>query len=75
MPKLPIVSAKQLLKVCHKLGYQIIRQKGSHIRLKHFHNPERQPLTVPDHRVIGKGLLRKILRDMKITVEDFSKLL
>ena len=55
-------------------GYQVARQKGSHIRLIH-HDPKRNPLTIPDHKTIGKGLLRKLLRDAERSVSDFLKLL
>lgn len=72
MPKLPLVSGKTAIKVFIKIGYQVIRQKGSHIRL---HHPKKKPLTVPNHKVLGKGLLRKLLRDSELLIEDFIKLL
>ncbi|MDP3726414.1 MAG: type II toxin-antitoxin system HicA family toxin [bacterium] len=72
MPKLPIVSGKQMIKVLQKVGYTIARQRSSHIRLYH---PEREPVTVPDYKTIGRGLLRKILRETQVSVEDFVRLL
>ncbi len=75
MPKLPIVSAKEAIKAFEKMDYQIIRQKGSHIRMHSKIDKSKQPLTIPNHKMIGKGLLRKLLRDAELTVEDFLNLL
>ncbi len=75
MSKLPSISAKEAIKVFEKLGYQIIRQKGSHIRMCHEINKNKRPLTIPNHKIIGRGLLRKLLRDTRLTVEDLLKLL
>lgn len=72
MPKLPLVSGKTAIKVFIKIGYQIMRQRGSHIRLHHLH---KKPLTVPDHKVLGRGLLRKLLKDSELSIEDFIKLI
>ncbi|MDJ0636243.1 MAG: type II toxin-antitoxin system HicA family toxin [Xenococcaceae cyanobacterium MO_188.B29] len=51
-----------------------MRQKGSHVRMKHEDN---RVVTVPVHKgkTIGKGLLRKILRDAELTIEEFIELL
>jgi predicted RNA binding protein YcfA (HicA-like mRNA interferase family) len=75
MSKLPLVSAKETIRVFEKLNYRIIRQKGSHIRMRHKTDRSKSPLTIPSHKTIGKGLLRKLLRDAELTVEDFKKLL
>ncbi|HJH29692.1 MAG TPA: type II toxin-antitoxin system HicA family toxin [Methanosarcinaceae archaeon] len=73
--KLPVISGKDAVKVFEKLGYVQMRQTGSHIRMKHTSNMFKKPITVPNHRVLGKGLLRKLLRDVDIPIEDFVKLL
>lgn len=72
MPKLPIISAGRLLKALIKIGYRIVRQKGSHIRL---HCDGNEPVTIPLHKEIGKGLLRKILRDADLTADQLIELL
>jgi predicted RNA binding protein YcfA (HicA-like mRNA interferase family) len=53
------------------MGYRVIRQRGSHMRLV---CPGRKSITVPDHKVIGRGLLKRILRDAEISVAVFIKL-
>ncbi len=72
--KIPVVSGMDCIKALEKIGYVVIRQKGSHIRLKDKN--ERLPaVTVPDHKELRPGLLRKILNDADLTVEDFLRLL
>lgn len=75
MFKLPIVSGDRAIAVFKKLGYRVVRQRGSHVRMHHFSDKFKEPLTIPRHRTLGKGLLRKILRDAEINVYDFLKLL
>lgn len=74
MPKLPTVTAKETINALKKIGFVIVRQKGSHLRMKHKDN---RVVTVPIHnnKNLGKGLLRKILRDTELTVEEFLELL
>ena len=72
MTKLSILSARKIIKVLENLGFKIVRQKGSHIQFKHT---DGRFTTVPNHpsRDVGVGLLRKILRDIEISPEEFSK--
>ena len=72
MPKLPSISGEQAIKCFEKLGYQVIRQHGSHIRM---HHKRRKPLTIPRHKILGKGLLRKLIRDAEIDIKELLKLL
>ena len=73
-PKLPVVSGRQAIRVLERLGYQVVRQRGSHIRLRDESDPEHLPVTVPDHRTLKPGLLRQILRDANLTVDEFVDL-
>jgi predicted RNA binding protein YcfA (HicA-like mRNA interferase family) len=74
MPKLPNVTAPALITALEKIGFVIIRQKGSHVRMKH---DDGRVVTIPVHtgKDIGKGLLLKILRDDDISKEDLIDLL
>jgi predicted RNA binding protein YcfA (HicA-like mRNA interferase family) len=72
MTRLPQISGRELVRVLEKLGYRNARQKGSHMRLLHR---DRKPLSVPDHKIIGKGLLHKILRDAGIDADQLRQLL
>ncbi len=69
-PKLPVVSGDALIRSLGKFGYVAVRQKGSHVRLRHSTDPQRLPLTVPLHTEIAFGTLRRILRDAAVTVEQ-----
>ncbi len=73
-PKLPVVSGMDCIKALKKVGYVVVRQKGSHVRLKDKHGIL-PPVTVPDHKELRPGLLRKILNDAGLTLEDFTRLL
>jgi len=75
MLKLPVISGSQAIKCFEKIGYHIIRQRGSHVRMRHKSNSTKQPLTIPHHKTLGKGLLCKLLRDSELSIEEFSKLL
>ena len=75
MPKLPLISAKEAIKAFEKIGYQVIRRRGSHIRMRHKIDTNKQPITIPNHKTIGKGLLRKLLRDTELTIEYFLELI
>lgn len=70
MPQLPILSGRDIVKVLEKIGYREVRQSGSHIRLSH---PNRKSVTVPDYKMVARGLLRKILRDGEMLPEEFLK--
>lgn len=74
MPQLPVLRARELINALEKAGFIVVRQKGSHVRLKH---PDGRVVTVPVHtgQEIGRGLLRKILRDADISVEELIRLL
>ena len=69
MPKIPLWNYKKVVKTLESFGYDIVRQKGSHIRLSH---PDKDSVTVPAHNLVARGTLRKILRDANISVEEFT---
>lgn len=73
MPKLPIVSGKEVVKALTKLGYIIDHQTGSHIILRNKDPPHRR-LTIPNHREIAKGTLRAIIKQAGLTREGFMEL-
>jgi len=42
--------------------------------MRHKSDGAKRPLTIPRHKTLGKGLMRKLLRDAELTIEGFSKL-
>ena len=74
MPKLPIISGKDLVKAFAKIGYEVDHQTGSHIILRHNIPPHRR-LTIPNHKEIAKGTLRAIIRQAGLSREEFFSLM
>ena len=72
---LPVVSGREAIRVFQQLGYSIVRQRGSHIRMRHGTDPSRKPLTIPDHRTLKPGLLRHPMRDADVDPEEVRRLL
>jgi len=70
LSKLPVVSGAQAVRAFERLGYEVDRQRGSHIILRHPKGPNRR-LVVPNHRSIAKGTLRALIREAGLTVEEF----
>jgi len=73
LPKLSPAKPDEVKRVLEKLGFICIRQSGSHMI---FHQPDGRWTTVPIHKGkdLGKGILRKILKDAKISVDEFERL-
>jgi predicted RNA binding protein YcfA (HicA-like mRNA interferase family) len=69
--KLPTLSGKDLVKVAVKLGFEIRRQRGSHIVLK----KEKKLLVIPQHKNLKKGTLIQILKVLGISREELNDLL
>lgn len=72
MTKLPVVSARELVAAMRRLGYEVRRQTGSHVHLKHDQRPR---LTIPNHKEIARGTLKAILTQTGISVEELIALL
>lgn len=74
MSKLPMITAKELIIILLKLGFEFKRQKGSH---KFFQHKDGRTTVVPDHGTeqLDRGLLNKIIKqDLMITIEAFLKI-
>ena len=74
MSVLPRISGREAVAAFRRVGYEVERQKGSHVILRNSDPPYRR-LTVPDHREVAKGTLRALIRDAGLTVEEFVALL
>lgn len=72
-PRSPVVSGAQLVRALGRAGWQVARQRGSHVRLEH---PGRDvPITVPLHRELKRGTLSGILRDAGLDYDALRELL
>ena len=73
--KLPILSSREIIKILETIGFKNTRKsKGSHFRYIH---PDGRKTTIPVHKnkTLGRGLLRKILRDIELSPEELFELL
>ena len=71
MTDVPSLSYLQILRALQRLGFVVVRQKGSHIRL-HRRGPDGMvKITVPAHRPVKRSTLAKILKDAGIELEEF----
>ena len=70
--KLPLLNAKELIKILNKMSFEVIRQRGSHIYMKH---KDGRCTVVPLHsgRDVGRGLLKRILNEIDVSREEFLK--
>jgi len=71
--KLPVISGRDLARALRKVGFDLDRQKGSHMIL--FRAEPTTTLSVPDHRELDRGTLRALLRQAAVTPEELSQLL
>ena len=75
MGLLPSLKSHEVIAALVKAGFRIIRQSGSHVRLQHSADATRQT-TVPQHSApLPLWLMRAILRQAKISVTEFRKLI
>ncbi len=73
MARLPSVSGQQAVAAFQRIGFEIRRQRGSHIILVRTGTPV--TLSVPEHRELKRGTLRALIRQANLTVDEFVKLL
>ncbi|MEK6886424.1 MAG: type II toxin-antitoxin system HicA family toxin [Nanoarchaeota archaeon] len=74
MPELKRISGKDCIKIlCNKFGFQIARQKGSHVVLKKETPSGKVGTVVPVHEELKMPTLRSILKLAHISEEEFSK--
>jgi predicted RNA binding protein YcfA (HicA-like mRNA interferase family) len=66
MPRLPQISGRQLIRLLESIGYEKVRQRGSHVRLRRISAAGEHNVTVPDHKVVAKGTLNDILTRVSI---------
>ena len=74
MPKLTMISGKKLLKLLIDNGFQIVRVAGSHHFLKNEVTNKTTTVPIHSNEDLGRGLLKQILRDAAMSVEEFDNL-
>ena len=75
MTNLPVLKPKKLISILERTGWKIIRQKGSHVQLKHP-NKTGFRVTIPFHNEdIAPGTLNSIIKQMGLNKKEFEKLM
>ncbi|WP_407282000.1 type II toxin-antitoxin system HicA family toxin [Methanolobus sp. WCC1] len=67
MPELPVTSGKKAIKALTKMGFVVVRQKGSHVFLQR--GPD--TVTIPLHNPLKKGTLNSVLKQGNVSLEEF----
>ncbi len=75
MPKLPVLSGKDIVKILSKIGYQHIRTKGSHMVMVKQTERGKKTIPVPNHKELAKGTLKAIMSQADLKLDDLLNLL
>lgn len=75
MTKVPSLNFDRIIAALRRDGWVVVRQKGSHIRLQKHLALETLKITVPTHKPVKRSTLAHILKQAKLTVEQFEALL
>ena len=67
-----MISGDDFVRAIRKIGYEWDHTEGSHMILLH---PSRRRLSVPRHRELGRGILRRLIEQAGLTREEFQELL
>jgi len=74
MSKVPSLPYTDVIRALQRAGWVVVRQKGSHVRLQKHTLSEVLKLTVPAHRPIKRSTLSHILKQARLTVDEFLEL-
>lgn len=73
--KLPRVEGREVVRALERSGFEVRRQKGSHVHLRRESDGRRTTVPVHSGKTLPPGTLRAILRDAGLDPEDFRKLI
>jgi len=74
MSTVPSLPYDRIIRALQRDGWVVVRQRGSHIRLQKHTPSQTLKLTVPAHRPIKRSTLSHILKQARISVDDFLNL-
>jgi predicted RNA binding protein YcfA (HicA-like mRNA interferase family) len=73
MPKLPRISSREAIRALERLGFNQVRQTGSHVVMKKQTEEGAIGCVVPMHQELKTGTLSGILKQARVTVEEFTE--
>lgn len=71
MTKYPILSAREIISALKKLGFDVVKQRGSHIKLSRKTTSRKITTIVPSHKTVMAGTLKGILELAEVPLEEF----
>jgi len=69
-PKYKVLSGSDIIKLFQKFGFEIVSQKGSHVKLKRLIKGQKQVLVIPNHRELDIGTLKSIYRQASVYISE-----
>jgi len=72
--KLPVLTAREFLAILKRLGFEPFHQRGGHLTLKRPSDGRRATVPVHASRTLKKGLLKGLLKDIGLSVQDLNRL-
>lgn len=70
--RLPLLSGREAARVFERAGFVFDHQRGSH--MIYYRESDGRHLSIPDHRELGRGLLRKLIKQAGLTPVEFNRL-
>ena len=70
--RMPLLSGREAARVFERAGFVFDHQRGSH--MIYYREADGRHLSIPDHRQLGRGILRKLIRQAGLTPEQFVRL-
>jgi predicted RNA binding protein YcfA (HicA-like mRNA interferase family) len=71
LPKIPSENYDRIIAALQRLGFSVIRQRGSHIRLQKQLPSKQIKITVPAHKPVKRSTLSRILKQAEVSLDDF----
>lgn len=75
MSEIPSLSYIRVINALQRVGFVVVRQKGSHIRMQKRITEGVLKLTIPSHKPIKKSTLARIIKDANLSLDEFKNLL
>lgn len=70
MPRLKVLSGKDAIKILNSFGFEIVGQRGSHVKLRRLLGNNKQTLTIPNHKELDKKTLKAICRQASVYIPE-----
>lgn len=75
MSKVPSLNYTEIVRALERDGWSGVRQRGSHIRMHEVVGEEVLKVTIPAHKPVKRSTLSHVLKQTRLGVDDFIKLL